>query len=582
VASRGQRGEETTALRAVTSEAQGRRAGAPSARALHVVREGRVQSFALEPGKTLVVGRAREADVRIDEPSVSRRHLVLEVGDEIVAQDLGSANGVVVGTERLKRGEKAVVAPGVVIEVGSALLVIQRAAVVSPPRRVWSHGYFEGRVQDECARAERLNGQFAILRIRVGRKEDESRVTDGLASDLAPSDVLALYGPGELEALVLEPWTTDAEKVAGREVALLSARGIDAVSAGAALYPTDGRGVDRLMAAAEDRLAPLADRAPKKTGSRTYGRHLAQIEKNLRPIARSEISVLVTGETGVGKELVAEMVHELSARAGRPFVRLNCGAFSETLLESELFGHERGAFTGADRSKPGLLETADHGTVFLDEIGELPLGLQPKLLRVVEAGEVLRVGALRPKRIDVRFISATNRDLEGEIAAGRFRRDLYFRLAGHTETILPLRDRPEDILELASGFLADAARAADVSTPELSPRARSLLVGYSWPGNVRELRNLMQRAFLLAEGQDIDVDHLGADKLTARVVVPALVPDKSSLEAALLAHEKQRIVDELARCGGNQTHAAKALGMSRGTLLSRLDAFGLARPRKRD
>jgi two-component system, NtrC family, response regulator AtoC len=573
------RAEETTALRATTSDSAGRKS---SGRALHVVREGRVLSFYLEPGKTLLIGRSHDADICIDEPSVSRRHLRLEVGADVVAEDLGSANGVRVGSQTLKPGERMVIEPGVVIEVGSAMLVVQRSVGAAPPRRVWSHSYFEGRVQDECARAERLSGKFAVLRVRVVNKDAATRLVDALSSDLGASDVLAEYGPGELEALLVEPWSDDANEIAKRSVALLTDRGLEGASAGAASYPNDGRAADTLMATAGERLAPRRDRPPRKAGRATYGAHLAEIEKRLRPIARSDISVLVTGETGVGKELVAEMVHELSNRAGKPFLRLNCGAFSEPLLESELFGHERGAFTGADRSKAGLLESADGGTVFLDEIGELPLGLQPKLLRVVEAGEALRVGGLRPKRIDVRFVAATNRDLENEAQLGKFRKDLYFRLAGHTETILPLRERPGDIALLAEGLLADAARAAGVRAPAICDAATALLAAYSWPGNVRELRNVMQRALLLAEGGDIQVEHLGPDKLTMRVLLPSPAPDKTSLEAALSAHEKQRIVDELARCGGNQTHAAKALGMSRGTLLSRLDAFGLARPRKHD
>jgi two-component system response regulator AtoC len=576
-----QPGEETTALRATTTEASGRKPSDKLTRALHVVRQGRVQSFHLEPGKKLLVGRTREADVCIDEPSVSRRHLVLEVGVDVVAEDLGSANGVRVGAKTLVRGEKMVVEPGVVIEVGTAMLVVQRAAAAAPPRRIWSHGYFEGRVQDECARAERLTGAFAIVRVKSSRREEESRLVDALSADLAGSDVLGLFGPADLEVLVLEPGTTDAQAVAGRFIALLAERGVEA-SAGAAVYPVDGRVADALMAAAGERLTPARSRSPRRAARSTYGAHLAEVEKRLLPIARSDISILITGETGVGKEVVAEMVHQLSTRADRPLVRLNCSAFSEALLESELFGHERGAFTGADRPKAGLLESADHGTVFLDEIGEFPLGLQPKLLRVVEAGEVLRVGALRPRHIDVRFVSATNRDLEAEVAHGRFRKDLYFRLAGHTEQILPLRVRPEDILEIAEGLLADAARAAAIQAPGIRPQARDLLASYSWPGNVRELRNVMQRALLLADGGDIDTAHLGADKFTMRVAAPSPAPDRASLEAAIQAHEKQRIVDVLARCGGNQTHAARELGMSRGTLLARLDAFGLARPRKRE
>jgi two-component system, NtrC family, response regulator AtoC len=578
---RGPPREETTSLRATSHESHVDPSRAPAALSLHVVCEGRASTYPLERGKTLVVGRSQEADIRIDEPSVSRRHLALEVDQapappRVTVRDLGSANGVRMGAQVLGRGEAATIEPGVVLEVGTAMLVVQRAASPSPPRRVWSHGHFEGRVQDECSRAERLGGGFAILRVRVA-KEDEARALDVLSGDLKPSDLLALFGPGDIEALLLAPAATEGAAVAAHFVELLAYRKI-AASAGAAFYPADGRAADQLMAIAGERLRPQ-ERPRVRGGGAVYGQHLAELEQVLRRIARGDINILVTGETGVGKEIVAEMVHRLSPRANKPLVRLNCGAFTETLLASELFGHERGAFTGADRAKVGLLESADGGTVFLDEIGELPLGLQPKLLRVLEEGEVMRVGALRPKVIDVRFVSATNRDLDAESQAGRFRADLYFRLAGFTAVVLPLRERPAEILDLVRGMLAEGA--AGGRPPEIAADALAMLQAYAWPGNVRELRNVVHRATLLSEGGRITTEHLPVDKLTMRVAAPPIGSDPSALHAALQAHERQRIVDELARCGGNQTHAARALGISRGTLLTRMDAFGLTRPRKR-
>jgi DNA-binding NtrC family response regulator len=573
------RGEETTALRATTYEST---EGAQHAGALllHVVRDSRVTTVPLPAGKTLIVGRAHDTDVVVDEPSVSRRHLALEVGARVVVRDLESANGVRIGTKMLGRGEAMPVDPGAVIEVGSVLLVVQRAGNVAPPRRVWSHGYFEGRVQDECARAERRGGSFAVLRVRLASKESESRALDALSRDLKPSDVLALYGPGDIEALVLEASPRDEAALLGHVDSLFADLGI-AATVGSVHYPADGRSADALMAVAGERLGGKRERAPAKVERAVYGGHLAELQRRLTPIARSNISVLILGETGVGKEIVAEMVHRLSPRAHKPLVRLNCGAFTETLLASELFGYERGAFTGADRSRAGLLESADEGTIFLDEIGELPLALQPKLLRVLEGGEVLRVGAVRPKHIDVRFVCATHRDLEAEAERGTFRKDLYFRLAAHTEVVVPLRERPAEIAELARGLLVEAASAAGVPTPDVEPDAMLLLERYAWPGNVRELRNVLQRALLLSQGGAVSVAHLPADRLTMRTAAAPQPTDASALHLALQAHERQRIVAELERCGGNQTHAARALGMSRGTLLARMDAFGLTRPRKR-
>jgi DNA-binding NtrC family response regulator len=578
-ADQGKRGEETTALRSTTYEgADG--AQATSALQLHVVRDGRVTTVPLPQGKTLLVGRARNADVVLDETSVSRRHLAIEVGARIVVRDLESANGVSIGTKPLGRGEAVPVEPGVVIEVGSTMLVVQRVANVAPPRRVWSHGYFEGRVQDECAGAERRGGAFAVLRVRLASKENESHALDALSRDLKSSDVVALYGPGELEALIPEASAKDAAELPAHLEPLFAKLGISATVA-TVHYPSDGRSADALMAAAGERLERSPGRTVGKVQRATYGRHLAELEQRLTPIARSNISVLVFGETGVGKEIVAEMVHRLSPRAHKPFVRLNCGAFTETLLASELFGHERGAFTGADRSKAGLLESADQGTIFLDEIGELPLPLQPKLLRVLEGGEVLRVGAVRPKHIDVRFVCATHRDLEAEAERGTFRQDLYFRLAAHTEVVLPLRDRADEIAELARGLLEETARGMGISAPDMEPEAMRLLERYAWPGNVRELRNVLQRALLLSQGSRIGVAHLPADRLTMRTAAPPRPADTDALQHALQAHERRRIVAALERHGGNQTHAARELGMARGTLLARMDAFGLTRPRKR-
>jgi transcriptional regulator with PAS, ATPase and Fis domain len=267
-------------------------------------------------------------------------------------------------------------------------------------------------------------------------------------------------------------------------------------------------------------------------------------------------------------------------------VKLNCASLSETLLASELFGHERGAFPGADRAKPGVLESADGGTVFLDEVGELPFAIQPKLLRVLEDKVVTRVGALKGKAIDVRFVAATNRDLESEVALGRFRQDLYFRLSGFQLRIPSLRERAGDVLDIAAVFLEQAARSVGLSaTPTLSPEAREILVSYSWPGNVRELRNVVERAVLLCGEGEIRADHLPTDKMQQRVALFAPHGDRDSgnadpLLGALAEREMHAIRDALAQCGGNQTRAARLLGISRGTLLKRMNTHGLVRPRE--
>jgi two-component system response regulator AtoC len=281
--------------------------------------------------------------------------------------------------------------------------------------------------------------------------------------------------------------------------------------------------------------------------------------------AAGTINVLIVGETGVGKEVLARRIHQLSPRADRPFVAVNCAALSEALFESELFGHERGAFTGAAQAKPGLLETAPGGTVFLDEVAELPPALQAKLLRVLETREVLRVGSVRPRPIDVRFVAATNRDLEGEVARGTFRRDLYFRLNGMTLAIPPLRERRQEIPGLCRRFLAElCATAGRRRAPRLTDEAREHLQARRWPGNVRELRNAIERALLLAPGDEITPEHLATD--------PEAPPP--------IEDERERILRVLGACAGNQSRAARQLGISRKVLIARLDAYGVARPRK--
>jgi two-component system, NtrC family, response regulator AtoC len=326
----------------------------------------------------------------------------------------------------------------------------------------------------------------------------------------------------------------------------------------------------------------------RRVEATTLGRSAAmrEVERVVERIAPGSISVLIAGETGVGKEVIADAIHRQSRRVDRPFVRLNCAAVAEQLLESEWFGYERGAFTGAAQAKPGLLETADGGTVLLDEVAELPMALQAKLLRVVEERSVMRVGGVRPRRIDVRFLAATHRDLEAEITKGTFRQDLYFRLNGVTLHVPPLRERREEIRSLASVFMAEAAAEAQrPRAPSLDPEALAWLEGYAWPGNVRELRNVVERAVLLASDDTISIREL-PDRLrpvaptSAPVVEASRTPGKGSLRDAIADVEKQRVLDALAEAGGNQKRAAELLGIARGTLSARLEAYGIARPRK--
>ena len=304
----------------------------------------------------------------------------------------------------------------------------------------------------------------------------------------------------------------------------------------------------------------------------------------IRRFAPHVRTALVTGETGCGKELVAQALHQCGPRRGRRFVAVNCSAVVPTLFESELFGHARGAFTGATDAKPGLFEQADGGTLFLDEIGELPLALQAKLLRVLETGEVQRVGSLQPVRTDVRVLCATNRELAEEAAAGRFRTDLLYRLNVVQIRLPPLRERREDIPLLAASFIREFGDRFRKNISGLTSAAERQLLTAAWPGNVRQLRNVLERACMLIEDdvitdRDINLDATAfqsANSTSADVDRTAAFPSDNKLSAI----EREHIVRTINEAGGNKAMAARQLGLSRRALYRRLERHGLAKPAK--
>jgi sigma-54-specific transcriptional regulator len=307
----------------------------------------------------------------------------------------------------------------------------------------------------------------------------------------------------------------------------------------------------------------------------------------IRQIAPSDATVLVIGETGTGKEIVARHIHELGPRAGQPFVAVNCGAFPETLVESELFGHERGAFTGATSAKPGWFEAAQGGTLFLDEIGDLPLAVQVKLLRVLQEREVVRLGSRQPLPIDVRLVAATNVDLDQAVAAGRFREDLYYRLGVALLALPPLRERPGDILPLAGYFLRLYGQRLGNVPATLSPEAEGRLLAHGWPGNIRELENVIHSALLVARGATIAAGDLPLRDLPRAPGALAATPDPlEALERALgalfernLPDLHHRVEETLMRaayrfCHRNQLQTARLLGISRNVVRARLVEIG--------
>jgi len=341
----------------------------------------------------------------------------------------------------------------------------------------------------------------------------------------------------------------------------------DVVEIGATLLIVQGRA---RRGDASSAIAPLPGERPMEALYRVIDR-----------IARSNLSVLLLGETGVGKGFIAAELHRRSNRATGPYLQINCAALPHNLLESQLFGYEKGAFTGATQAKCGLIESATGGTILLDEIGELPLEMQPKLLRILEEREVLPLGAVRARAVDVRFISATNRDLEAQIAKGGFREDLFFRLNGISIEVPPLRRRVSDIPTLAAEFAREASRVAGLPPRPISPEAMELLRQYRWPGNIRELRNLIERAVALSTDSIIEPKDLPLDKMISSQPATARGEDGSPSAAAEGEHpERKRILETLDRCGWNQSRAAAELKMSRQTLSARLDEYKIPRPRK--
>ncbi len=604
---------------------------------LLVIVNGVVSTHTLPESGEVTIGRARESDVQVIDASVSRMHAKVRVGAQltqsphggtqtahVTIEDLGSANGTRVRGALVAPAQPIEVVLGEVMELGSALVMVQQRPIATREWRIWAHGYFEGRLEDECARAARTTGSFGLLRIRNPAPPREGElVQQVLANTLRTDDVVGLYGPGDYEVLLVERSEDEVSAVVAALEKAFEDVGITSRIT-IALFPRDGRSADVLeaKAGATARGTP----APEAMGPIVVrSAVMRKLYELLERVAPGDITILIQGDTGVGKEVMAEQVHRLSPRAKKPFLRLNCAALSESLLESELFGHERGAFTGAHQVKAGLLETAQGGTVFLDEIGELPMSVQVKLLRVLEERQVWRVGGVKPRPIDVRFVAATNRDLEIAVTEHKFRQDLYFRLAGVTLHIPPLRERPDEIEALARQFAHQLTRNGR-TPPVLSGDIVQLMLGYSWPGNIRELRNAIERAVLLAGDDPILPEHFPVEKMTATVSTPisdsrggrpngpaaggrvghgayearapspthheTLIPppddedltDELSLGERLKRQvqevERHHIIDALTRCGGNQTRAARELGISRRTLISRLEAYNIPRPLK--
>ena len=357
--------------------------------------------------------------------------------------------------------------------------------------------------------------------------------------------------------------------------------GVQAIKNGAFDYIVkgdDNRKIIPIVSRAMDAIAAEQKQQSKKKDVRvntvTFGNivgkspALAHVISQASKVAATDVAVLINGETGTGKELFAQAIHNASHRSAGAFLALNCSAFSRELLESELFGYKEGAFTGAVKDKRGLLEEANHGTVFLDEIGEMALELQSKLLRVLETGEFVKVGDTKTTRVDVRIISATNRNLKEEIANGRFREDLYFRLSVFRIELPPLRQRREDILPLAQHFAERFSKQIGCPVPALSPDAKSLFLSYPWPGNVREMMNTMEHALIVCDSEvtreDLPIDMLSDESSTQ-------VDDSLDLKSV----ERNHIIKVLHHTHGNKTETARLLKIGLTTLYRKIEEYGI-------
>lgn len=522
-----------------------------------------ILSAPLVPGRRLVIGRGDDVEVTIDDRRVSRAHLALAVGErgDVTIEDLGSRNGTILGAARLAVGQVAEWAPNVVCVFGSHLAWLE-------PERTVPRWVSEATFDDAIARSALGGERLRIFEVRtLASTSTETSDVEFHRAATEERDLLT-----SLRALLRvrldDPHASRPAFVTRRP------NGALLVAITEAQVPSLLRDDDDPTFDFVPRRVPSAlERSPEVVSSATPppgdGR-AADLDRDR--VARSEVTVLILGETGSGKELAARDLHARSTRAQGRFVVVNCASIAESLFEAELFGHEKGAFTGAVAPRRGYLESANGGTLLLDEIAELPRQLQAKLLRVFEDRSIQRVGGVEPRPIDVRFLAATHRDLAEEVAMGRFREDLYFRLCGVVLRIPPLRERRDELPRLAEELLTRLT----TDPVRLSERALDALGRHPWPGNVRELRAVLDRALLLRTGLAIEPEHLVFEYPTAGGNTCAIRPSATGHVDA--RHEKIRAALEATH--GNQTKAAAFLGISRRTLTNWLNELGLPRPRK--
>jgi DNA-binding NtrC family response regulator/pSer/pThr/pTyr-binding forkhead associated (FHA) protein len=549
---------------------------APRAFLVITIDDGGSRVVDLPEGVDVTFGRSRGATITLDSEKVSRMHArVRRSGDVIEVEDLGSRNGTRVNGDKIEGPRRLVT--GDEVSVGPILAVL---GVTSGLRRTSTIADVlagEARLAAEVDRSVRYHRPVTVALIRIAN----DAILDQIERAIRPMDLIADDAGDDYLVILPELGREDGGAAVQRLLDFARAANVQATAA-TALCPDDGTTVETLISVLRAGLRTgRVPRAPAPKGTPVVlDPAMQRVYTLVERIADTSMTVLILGETGVGKELVCEAIHQRSSRRERPLIKLNCAALPESLLESELFGYERGAFTGADKRKVGFFEAADGGTLFLDEIGDMPLPLQAKLLRVLERKVITRVGGTSEVATDARLIAATHRNLDADVRSGRFRQDLLFRIGGFTIAVPPLRDRPAEIIPLAEHFVRTAAAEQARVPPALTDDARDALAGYDWPGNVRELRNALERALVLA------ADAITAADLPERLHdashrVRPPVASGADVRGQLAEVERAAIVAALDAESGNQTRAARRLGLSRRALIYKMEKYGLKPPPNR-
>ena len=574
------------------------RIGSAEARASLIIHQPSGQQIvALAINTPIVIGRSEPADIPINDRSLSRRHAKVEWrSDGVWIEDLGSTNGTTVQDKQI---ESARIQPGDVVSIGSVRVSLHMVAPEPDVRLgVELHDVLREAVEREVQRARYFGESFAVFSLRAGESATASLAQwcPAAQAALRPVDRVARYSPSLIEVLSPGMSPEEAAALASR----VSATGAAApVHVGIAPFPASGTSADRLLDASRIAVRDATNDQPVRVARSEAARTLEAsdpapvansakmraIFETVPRLARSSIPVLIHGETGTGKEVVAQAIHARSTRHGSPICAVNCAAIPGQLVESTLFGHERGAFTGAVDKSVGVFEAAHRGTVFLDEIGELPAHAQATLLRVLETKRICRVGSTSELAVDVRIIAATHRDIEAMCDEASFRWDLLYRLNTMTLDLPPLRERREDIDPLVERFVAQANRDNGCRVREVDPATSRLLLTYQWPGNVRELRNAIERAVVLAEGPVLLPEHL-PDRVRAAPGIAAtpqgpstaeheVAPIEGTFKSLIQTYEAKVLKAAIQASDGNKAEAARRLDMPYRTLAAKVRAYGL-------